>query len=116
MIMQIVSFGGHVHNEDVPVGRVTNTEASQQASKIVEALAKIPAGDALPIEVTNFGPYERYALQNRLQKRGAKCVVRIKGDRDKDGNIKKGVLYVLKFTDEQWKAYNSQPGAKPAKK
>lgn len=114
--MEIISFGGHIKNEDVPVGRVTNTESSQQASLIMKHMETVPDGSSGKFPVKNFGPYERYALQNRLQKRGLKGVVRIEGERDTKGIIKSGTLFVLKFTNDQWKAYNAQPGATPAKK
>jgi hypothetical protein len=114
--MNIVSFGGHIHAADVPRNRASNTAAQAQVTQIAEQLKKLPAGESLPIKVTDFGRFERYALQTKLQKRGEKVQLTVSGERDKDGNIKSGTLYVVKMTDEQWKQYTAKPGnTAPAK-
>jgi hypothetical protein len=114
--MNIVSFGGHVHQNEVPRLRNTNSQAQQTVSEIIKALEKVPEGQALPIKVTDFGKYERYAMQTRLQKRGAKVQLTVTGERDKEGDIKSGTLYVVKMTADQWKTYCAKPGATAGKK
>lgn len=114
--MEIKSFGGFVHAQDVPRSRVANTAAQALVTQIAERLKTCKPGDALPITVTNFGKFERYALQQKLQKRGEHVQLTVQGTRDKDENIKEGTLYVIKMTDEQWKLYTTKPGTKPAAK
>lgn len=123
--MKILSFGGFIKNEDVPVPQRQRTgEASIQATAIMEHLAKLPDGNTLPITIENFGPYERYALQTRLQGRGAKVVCRVTGERKKIKNsegkdvwlITKGTLFISKLTPDQWRQYMAQPGNTGKKK
>lgn len=114
--MEIKSFGGFVKAVDVPRNRVTNSASQAFAIQISEKLKACKPGEAMPIEVTNFGRFERYALQQRLQKRGEKVQLTITGARDKEGNIKTGTLYVIKMTDEQWKHYTTKPGSTATKK
>lgn len=112
--MRIDSFGGFVHNQQVP-RPVRSTEGNEQAKTI---LARYNSdawkpGTSLFLNVSQFAKYERNALQVRLQKLGMKITVHLdpagkfetigKGDDAKE--VFSGKVYIRRMTDAEWKEY-----------
>lgn len=80
--MKILSMN-FVKESDVPQ-RTRESEGGKIAEQILLELKKVPAGHSLAIKASGAQRWERYQLQKRLQKRGAKVVV----------SEKDGVFYV----------------------
>jgi hypothetical protein len=55
--------------------RTRNTESAKVVGQIAEKLKGAPKGTGLSIPVTDAAPWQRYAMQRRLQKAGCKCLV-----------------------------------------
>lgn len=52
-----------------------NTESAQLVASLMEKLKSAPAGHGVQIKASGIKKWQRYALQKRLQKAGAKCRV-----------------------------------------
>jgi len=88
--------------EDVQVRvRQRNTERAGNVATIIENLNRKGAPSVLFIDATDAKKFERYALQNALQKAGAHCLVAA-GVNEKTG---KPVLAIKRLTDGEWKEY-----------
>lgn len=89
--------------ESLPAKRVVNSAMNQNVTTIIENLAKAPAGSHLCIAADDIAKFERYALQKRLQSRGAHVLV-INGEHP---TTKKPALFIRKLSDSEWKEYVS---------
>lgn len=114
--MKIESFGGFVHNEQVP-RPVRTTEGNEQAKTILfryQDADKWKPGTSLFLNVSQFAKYERNALQVRLQKLGMKVTVHLdpagkletinKGKAD-EKEVYSGKVFIRRMTDAEWKTY-----------
>jgi hypothetical protein len=113
--MKIDSFGGFVHNEQVP--RPIRTTAGNEQAKAIFERYKADSwkpGTSLFLNVSQFAKYERNALQVRLQKLGMKVTVHLdpsgkletvdKG-KDTERDLFTGKVFVRRMTDTEWKQY-----------
>lgn len=114
--MKIESFGGFVHNEEVPQP-IRSTQGNAQAAAIFQHYQQkdwLP-GTSKILAVSQFAKYERNALQVRLQKLGMKVTVHLdtagkvdtigKGDDAKE--LFTGKIYLRRMTDTEWKEYQA---------
>jgi hypothetical protein len=116
--MKIDSFGGFVHNEQVP-RPVRSTEGNEQAKTILSRyqLDSWKPGTSLFLNVSKFAKYERNALQVRLQKLNMKVTVHLdpagkmetenKGTKD-EREVYTGKVFIRRMTDSEWKTYCSE--------
>lgn len=112
--MKIESFGGFVHNEQVP-RPIRSTEGNEQAKQILARYQQDSwkPGTSLFFNVSQFAKYERNALQQRLQKLNMKVTVHLDptgktetvGKGDDARELYTGKVYVRRMTDAEWKAY-----------
>lgn len=116
--MKIESFGGFVHNEQVP-RPVRSTQGNEQAKTILSRYQgdAWKPGTSLFLNVTQFAKYERNALQQRLQKLGMKVTVHLdpagkletvgKGTKE-ERELYSGKVFIRRMTDSEWKAYQAE--------
>lgn len=113
--MKIESFGGFIHNEQVP-RPVRTTEGNEQAKTILvryQDADKWKPGTSLFLNVKEFAKYERNALQVRLQKLGMKVTVHLDpagkvevvGKGEDARELYSGKVFIRRMTDAEWKAY-----------
>lgn len=87
--------------ESLPARRVVNSQTNQNVTTIIENLAKCPMGQHLVIAADDIAKFERYALQKKLQSRGAHALV-LNGEHP---TTKKPALFIRKLSDSEWKEY-----------
>lgn len=116
--MKIESFGGFVHNQQVP-RPVRTTEGNEQAKSILARYNQDSwkPGTSLFIHVSGFAKYERNAMQQRLQKLGMKVTVHLdpageiktinKGTKD-EKEVYSGKVFIRRMTDSEWKTYKEE--------
>lgn len=116
--MKIESFGGFVHNQEVP-RPVRSTQGNEQAKQI-HARYKQDSwkpGTSLFINVSQFAKYERNALQVRLQKLGMLVTVHcdpagkvevVDKGKDSERELFTGKVFIRRMTEAEWKKYNDE--------
>jgi hypothetical protein len=113
--MKIDSFGGFVHNQEVP-RPIRSTAGNEQAKAIHERYKSDTwkPGTSLFLNVSQFAKYERNGLQVRLQKLGMKVTVHldpsgklevINKGKDNEKEVFTGKVYIRRMTDTEWKEY-----------
>lgn len=116
--MKIESFGGFVHNEQVP-RPVRSTQGNEQAKAIFARYQgdSWKPGTSLFMTVSNLQKYERNGLQVRLQKLGMKVTVHLdpagktevtgKGTKD-EKELYTGKVFIRRMSDADWKKYQEE--------